>query len=220
MENGALKGNKEITIAIIEDEKDLLELLEFNLAQEDYDVVGFLNSKKVKDFIIEENPDLLIVDRNLPNIEGVNFVKQLKKEGFDIPVIFLTAKNSEEDILEGFEAGCDDYITKPFSMAEFKARVKAVLKRNKKLSSLLAYKNYKLDLENKTLIKENEKISLTNNEFNLLKIFFENPKRVISRSEIADILEINEKSVNVAVNRLNHKVNLLKSVRGVGYKLI
>ena len=206
-------------IGIIEDEEDLLELLEFNLKQEGYDVVGFLNTKKVKDFIIEEMPDLLIVDRNLPKVEGVNFVKELKNEGFDIPVIFLTAKNSEEEILKGFEAGADDYITKPFSMAELKARVKAVLKRNKKLSKIISYKNFKLDLENKILINENEKINLTNNELNLLKIFFENPNRVISREEIAEILEISEKSVNVAVNRLNHKTPLLEAVRGVGYKL-
>ena len=206
-------------IAIIEDEEDLLELLEFNLQSEGYDVVGFLNTKKVKDFIIEETPDLLIIDRNLPYTEGVNFIKELKNEGFDIPVIFLTAKNSQEDILQGFEAGADDYITKPFSMAELKARIKAVLKRNKKLSNFISYKNYKLDLENKILQIENEKIDLTNNEFNLLKLFFENPKRVITREEIAEILEISEKSVNVAVNRLNHKINLLKAVRGVGYKL-
>jgi len=206
-------------IGIIEDEEDLLELLEFNLKEEGYDVVGFLNTKKVKDFIIEEMPDLLIVDRNLPKIEGVNFVKELKNEGFDIPVIFLTAKNAEEDILKGFEAGADDYITKPFSMAELKARIKAVLKRNKKLSKIISYKNFKLDLKNKVLTYENEKINLTNNEFNLLKIFFENPNRIISREEIAEILEINEKSVNVAVNRLNHKIPILEAVRGVGYKL-
>jgi len=208
-----------VLIGIIEDEEDLLELLEFNLKQEGYDVVGFLNTKRVKNFIIEEMPDLLIVDRNLPKIEGVNFVKEIKNEGFDIPVIFLTAKNSEEDILKGFEAGADDYITKPFSMAELKARVKAVLKRNKKLSNIISYKNFKLDLDNTILRDENKKISLTNNELNLLKIFFENPNRVISRKEIAEILEISEKSVNVAVNRLNHKTPLLEAVRGVGYKL-
>ncbi len=207
-------------IAIIEDEADLLELLEFNLQTEGYDAVGFLNTKKVKDFIIEENPDLLIVDRNLPGIEGVNFVKELKKEGFNIPVIFLTAKNSEENILEGFEAGADDYIAKPFSMAELKARVKAVLKRNKKFSDILSYKNYRLDISNRVLINENKQVDLTNSEFNLLKYFFENPKRVVTREEIADILDINEKSVNVAVNRLNHKINILTSVRGVGYKLM
>jgi len=206
-------------IGIIEDEEDLLELLEFNLKQEGYDVVGFLNTKRIKDFIIEEMPDLLIVDRNLPKVEGVNFVKELKNEGFDIPIIFLTAKNSEEDILKGFEAGADDYITKPFSMAELKARIKAVLKRNKKLSKIISYKNFKLDLENKTLINENDKINLTNSEFSLIKIFFENQNRIISKEEIADILEIGEKSVNVAVNRLNHKMNLLEAVRGVGYKL-
>ncbi len=207
-------------IAIIEDEADLLELLEFNLQTEGYDAVGFLNTKKVKDFIIEENPDLLIVDRNLPGIEGVNFVKELKKEGFNIPVIFLTAKNSEENILEGFEAGADDYIAKPFSMAELKARVKAVLKRNKKFSDILSYKNYRLDISNRVLINKNKQVDLTNSEFNLLKYFFENPKRVVTREEIADILDINEKSVNVAVNRLNHKINILTSVRGVGYKLM
>ena len=206
-------------IGIIEDEEDLLELLEFNLKEEGYDVVGFLNTKKVKDFIIEEMPDLLIVDRNLPKIEGVNFVKEIKNEGFDIPIIFLTSKNNEEDILKGFEAGADDYITKPFSMAELKARIKAVLKRNKKLSKIISYKNFKLDLENKVLINENDKINLTNSEFSLIKIFFENPNRIISKEEIADILEIGEKSVNVAVNRLNHKMNLLEAVRGVGYKL-
>ena len=206
-------------IAIIEDEEDLLELLEFNLSQEGYDVVGFLNTKKIKDFIIEESPDLLIVDRNLPNVEGVKFIKELKSEGFDIPVIFLTAKNSEEEILKGFEAGADDYITKPFSMAELKARVKAVLKRNGKFSHTLSYKNYKLDLNNRILLTPENEINLTKNEFNLLKLFFQNPKRVVTREEIADILEINEKSVNVAVNRLNHKINILKAVRGVGYKL-
>jgi len=206
-------------IAIIEDEKDLLELLEFNLQAEGYDVVGFLNTKKVRDFIIEEMPDLLIVDRNLPKIEGVNFVKELKKEGFEIPVIFLTAKNSEEDILEGFEAGADDYITKPFSMSELKARIKAVLKRHLKENVLLAYKNYKLDVKNQIFYNAKKEINLTKNETRLLKIFFENPKKIISREEITDILEINEKSVNVAVNRLNRKIDLLESVRGVGYKL-
>ncbi len=206
-------------IAIIEDEEDLLELLEFNLKAEGYDVVGFLNTKKIKDFIIEENPDLLIVDRNLPKIEGSKFIKELKNEGYNIPVIFLTAKNSEKEILEGFEAGADDYITKPFSMAELKARIKAVLKRHLKENNLLAYKHYKLDVKNQMFYNNEENINLTKNETKLLKIFFENPKKIISREEIADILEINEKSVTVAVNRLNHKINLLQSVRGIGYKL-
>jgi len=206
-------------IGIIEDEEDLLELLEFNLLNEGYDVVGFLNLKRVKNFIIEENPDLLIIDRNLPGMEGVNFLKEIRKEGYNTPVIFLTAKNSEENILEGFNAGCDDYITKPFSMAELKARIKAVLKRNNILSNFIAYKDYKLDTENRKIIHNGNSIDLTKNECELLKIFFQNPKRTLSREELAEILEINEKSVNVAVNRLNHKIPIITAVRGIGYKL-
>jgi len=206
-------------IAIIEDEEDLLELLEFNLQKEGFEVVGFLNSKKVKDFLIEENPDLLIVDRNLPFVEGSEFVKSLRKEGFNIPVIFLTAKNSDENIIEGFEAGGDDYITKPFNMKELIVRVKAILKRNNRYLETLKYKNYKLNLQNKTIFFNNSSIQLTKNEFTLIKLFFENPKRVITRKEISEILEIGEKSVNVAVNRLNHKLHLFEAIRGVGYKL-
>ena len=103
-----------ITIGIIEDEEDLLELIEFNLQNAGFDAVGFLNTKYIEKFIEEENPALLIVDRNLPGIEGVKFINNLRKKGILTPVIFLTAKNSEEEILEGFEVGADDYITKPF----------------------------------------------------------------------------------------------------------
>ncbi|EDM24438.1 response regulator transcription factor [Caminibacter mediatlanticus TB-2] len=206
-------------IAIIEDEEDLLELLEFNLSKEGYDVVGFLNSKKIRDFLKEESPDLLIVDRNLPCIEGTKLIKELREEGYNVPVIFLTAKNSEENILEGFDVGGDDYITKPFSMKELLARIKAVLKRNKGINEVLSYKNAKLNLNTHTLLIDGISIHLTNNEFKLLKIFFENPNTIISKSEIADILEIGEKSVNVAISRLNNKTNLLVAIRGVGYKL-
>ncbi len=206
-------------IAIIEDEEDLLELLEFNLSKEGYDVVGFLNSKKIRDFLKEESPDLLIIDRNLPCIEGTKLVKELREEGYLTPVIFLTAKNSEENVLEGFDAGGDDYITKPFSMKELLARIKAVLKRNKGINEIISYKNAKLNLNTHTLLIDGISIHLTNNEFKLLKIFFENPNTVISKSEIAEILEIGEKSVNVAISRLNNKTNLLTAIRGVGYKL-
>jgi len=209
-----------ITIAIVEDEIDLLELLEFTLTQKGYDVVGFKDTKKIKDFIIEENPHLLIMDRNLPGIEGSEFVKNLREEGYNIPVIFLSAKSGEEDIVEGFEKGGDDYLTKPFSMKELLVRINAILKRNKLSSSLVAYKNYRLDLKNRLIIYEGEEVSLTPSEFKLIKLFFHSPKRTLSREEIMDRLDIsNEKSVNVAINRLNHKIPIIQSVRGVGYKL-
>jgi len=208
-----------IKILVIEDEEDLLELIEFHLKEAGYDAVGFLNTKKAKDFIIEENPDLLIIDRNLKGMEGINFVKKLKKEGFNFSVIFLTAKSDEKEILEGFEAGADDYITKPFSFEILKARIKAVLNR-KNTNEIISFKNYKLNLNSMEIETNNEIIPLTKNETKLLKLFFENPKKVITKEEIAEIFDISLKSVNVAINRLNHKINIIKSIRGVGYKLI
>jgi len=206
-------------IAIIEDEEDLLELLEFHLIKEGFDVVGFLNPKNIKKFLEEENPDLLIVDRNIPFIEGTKLIKKLRKEGYNIPVIFLTAKNSEDDIIEGFEAGADDYIKKPFSMRELIARVKAVIKRYNPSSNLLSYKEYKLDISSMQLITKTKKIDLTNSETSLLKLFFNNPNTILSKDLISQELKISTSSVNVAINRLNHKIELIKAIRGVGYKL-
>ena len=210
-----------IKIAIIEDEEDLLELLEFTLQQNGYDAVGFLNTKHVKKFIIEENPDLLIVDRNLPGVEGSIFIQQLKKEGYDIPVIFLTAKVDEDEVLEGFERGADDYIKKPFNMKELLARIKAVLKRHNIHSNIISYKNYHLNISTKTLFFNKETIPLTPNEYKLLEMFFKNQKRILTREEISEKFNItNEKSINVSINRLNHKIGgIIESVRGVGYKL-
>jgi len=210
-----------ITIGIIEDEEDLLELLEFTLKKKGFDVVGFLNTKNVKKFIQEENPDLLIVDRNLPDIEGSIFVEEIKKEGYNIPVIYLTAKVDDNEVLEGFNRGADDYIRKPFNMDELVARINAVLKRYNLKTNTISYKNYHLDLEHKILSYEGNKTILTPSEFKILKFFFENQKRVVSREEIMERFEINnEKSVNVAINRLNHKINfILENVRGIGYKL-
>lgn len=210
-----------ITIGIIEDEEDLLELLEFTLKNKGFDVVGFLNTKNVKKFIQEENPDLLIVDRNLPDVEGSLFVQEIKKEGYNIPVIYLTAKVDDDEVLEGFNRGADDYIRKPFNMDELIARINAVLKRYNLKTNIISYKNYHLDLESKILSYEGNKILLTPSEFKILKFFFENQKRVVSREEIMEIFEFsNEKSVNVAINRLNHKINfILENVRGIGYKL-
>jgi len=104
-------------------------------------------------------------------------------------------------------------------MKELIARINAVLKRNKKFSPTISYKNAKLDLNTHTLSIDGVKITLTKNEFTLIKLFFENPNKIFPKSEIANILEIGEKSVNVAVSRLNHKTNLIEAVRGIGYKL-
>ncbi len=119
-----------IEIVIIEDEEDILELLEYHLLKRGYGVTGFLSTSKVEQFLEEEDVSLMIVDRNLPNVEGSRFIRHLRGLGYDIPVIFLSAKSRDIDIDEGFESGADDYITKPFRIRELLFRVDAILRRS------------------------------------------------------------------------------------------
>ncbi|BAF70859.1 response regulator transcription factor [Nitratiruptor sp. SB155-2] len=215
-------------IVIIEDERDLLELLEYKLSKE-FEVEGFLSTKKVREFLDEEDVDLLIVDRNLPTEEGSEFVASLRKEGNDIPVIFLTAKDQEKDVEEGFIRGADDYITKPFNFNELILRIKAVLRRYKpQLQDHIEYKDIVMIPSSNEVFVDGNPIHLTKLEFRLLMEFVANAGRVLSRDHLLENVwgdMKQERSVNVAIKRLKEKIdpnkekNYIESVRGVGYKL-
>ena len=223
-----------IEIIVIEDEEDILELIEYYLNKEGYSVTGFLSTQNVERFIEEESPSLMIVDRNLPGVEGSDFVKYLREIGYNIPVIFLTAKDSDSDLEEGFLKGGDDYMTKPFNPKELTLRVKALLKRSGNLatSQKIKYKDMLLDIHNHTLSIENQHIELTNLEFKLLYTFVKNPKQPLGRDFLRDevwgddSLDFNDKTINVAMNRLKKKIDpsgdkeYILPVWGVGYKLI
>jgi len=222
-----------IEIVIIEDEEDILELIEYYLQKEGYSVTGFLSTQNVERFIEEESPSLMIVDRNLPGVEGSDFVKHLRELGYDIPVIFLTAKDNNSDLEEGFLKGGDDYMTKPFNPKELTLRVKALLKRSGNLatSQKIKYKDMLLDIHNHTLSIDNQYIELTNLEFKLLYTFVKNPKQPLGRDFLRDevwgddSLEFNDKTINVAMNRLKKKIDpngdkeYITPVWGIGYKL-
>jgi len=221
-----------IEIIVIEDEEDILELIEYHLSSEGYAVTGFLSTENVEQFLEEETPSLMIVDRNLPGMEGSEFVTYLRDIGYSIPVIFLTAKDKESDLEEGFDAGADDYITKPFRPVELKLRVKALLKRYGVLSKQkrLKYKQLTIDLEDKKCFSNDEPVSLTPLEFNLIKTFMENIDKPLTRDFLRDEVwgsegeGINDNAVNVAINRLKNKIdpkneyNYFSPVWGVGYK--
>jgi len=128
--------NKNIEIVIIEDEEDILELVEYHLSSEGYSVTGFLSTENVEQFLEEEIPSLMIVDRNLPGMEGSEFVRYLRDIGYSIPVIFLTAKDQDSDLEEGFNAGADDFITKPFNSIILRARISALLKHKALIDKL------------------------------------------------------------------------------------
>lgn len=220
-----------IEIVVIEDEKDILELIEYHLDKEGYVVTGFLSTENVEQFLEEEIPSLMIVDRNLPGMEGSEFVTHLRKLGYDIPIIFLTAKDKESDIEEGFESGCDDYICKPFSPTELTLRVKALLRRSGVLQKQerLKYKLLTLDLAKKDIYVEGQAVPLTNLEFRLLHTFMKHIGKPLTRDFLRDEAwgtegdGVNDNAVNVAINRLKNKIdprneqNYFHPVWGVGY---
>jgi len=221
-----------IEIIVIEDEEDILELIEYHLTSEGYAVTGFLSTENVEQFLEEETPSLMIVDRNLPGTEGAEFVAYLRDIGYAIPVIFLTAKDLESDLEEGFESGADDYITKPFRPAELKLRVKALLKRYGVLTKQkrLKYKHLLIDMEENTLLVNDVAVSLTPLEFKLLKTFMDNVDKPLTRDFLRDEVwgsageGVNDNAVNVAINRLKNKIDpgneqsYFSPVWGVGYK--
>ena len=221
-----------VEIVVIEDEEDILELIEYHLKKEGYSVTGFLSTQRVEQFVEEEVPALMLIDRNLPGTEGSEFVSMLRKKGYDIPIIFLTAKDKESDLEEGFEAGGDDYMTKPFSTKELTLRVKALLKRSGALQKQekLKYKNLTIDIQKKELFIEEQHISLTPLEFNLLYTFMQQIDKPLTRDYLRDEVwgnaseTVNENAVNVAINRLKNKIdpknkeNYFHPVWGVGYK--
>ena len=220
------------TIVIVEDEEDLLELIEYNLEKEGYETIGFLNTKNVRRVLDEEKVDLMIMDRNLPGAEGSEFVASLRKEGLQTPVIYLTAKNKESDIEEGFVRGGDDYMVKPFNMKELLLRINAVLRRTKGIPSegALGYRDILLNLASREVTIDGEPVMLTKLEFDLLHTLITNQNIVLDRDYLLEHVwggdEIyQDRTVNVAINRLKEKIDpdkskeYIKTVRGVGYTL-
>jgi two-component system, OmpR family, phosphate regulon response regulator PhoB len=216
-------------ILIIEDEEDILELLEYTLQKEGYETVGFLSvDKTVKKILDEESIDLILMDRNLPGYEGTTFINEIKAQGYNNPVIYVTAKDKDEDIIEGFDSHADDYITKPFNLKELTARVKAVLKRTSKDVDILKTKDIVYKSSNKKFYINEQEVELTHLEHDLLLEFVKNKDILMTREHLLntvweDSFDKKVKTVNVAVKRLKAKIDpegkkeYIKSIRGEGY---
>jgi DNA-binding response OmpR family regulator len=216
-------------ILIIEDEEDILELLEYTLQKEGYETIGFLNvNNNVRKVLNEEQIDLILMDRNLPGIEGTSFINEIKQQGFSNPVIYVTAKDKDEDIISGFDNHADDYITKPFNIKELCARIKAVIKRSSKDIEVLKVKDIVYTSSNKKFYIDNIELNLTHLEHDLLLEFIKNKDILLSREHLLtsvwqDSFEKKEKTVNVAIKRLKSKIDpnakkdYIRSIRGEGY---
>lgn len=219
-------------IIIVEDDNDLLELLEHRLGKEGYDTIGFPSTKNVRRTINEEPIDLIIMDRNLPDIEGSEFIALLREQGMDIPVIYLSAKDTKFHIEEGFLRGGDDYVTKPFEMQELILRINAVLRRTKtdQQRNSVTFRDIELDLKSREVKIEDRLIELTKLEFDLLYTFIDNQNTVLKRDFLLKQVwgkngMYQGRTVNVAINRLKEKIDpdkskeYIKTVRGIGYTI-
>ena len=218
-------------IAIIEDEQDLLDLLEYHLQKEGYETFATISVKPIEKLLEEETPDLMIVDRNLPGVEGSKYVQQLRSRGYNIPVIFLTAKVAEHEIEEGFLRGGDDYVTKPFNIKELMHRIRAILRRSKPEESYeIAHRDITIKPKSYEVFIDNKRIDLTHLEFKLLLELVTHKNIALTRDQLLERVwgcdeNYQDRTVNVAINRLKDKIdpnknkNYIKSIRGVGYQI-
>ena len=216
------------TIVIVDDEQDILDLLSYSLQKDGYCVICLTHTENVFSILDAKKVDLLIMDRNLPGVEGSLFVKEIKEAGYNMPVIYLSAKNLDKHILEGFERYGDDYITKPFNLNIVKSRIKALLKRtNKQLSDIQA-RDIVYKAEQKKFFIAQEEVALSSLEKRLLLEFINNQDRLLSRDALIEHVwdnnpDIKLKTINVAIKRLKEKIDPLDakkyilSVRGEGY---
>ena len=217
-------------ILIVDDEEDLCEILKYNLDNEGfYTEVAHSAEEALGKNLIDY--DLFLLDVMMGTISGFWLADKLKKEfRIDTPVIFLTAKDTENDILTGFSLGADDYIAKPFSIKELVARVKAVLKRSGQAESYqgdsITIGDIKLDNVKKKVIVEDRKIDLTKKEFEILKLLLENTGKVFSREELlsriwGDDVIVTDRTVDVNVARIRRKIGKygdnIKNKTGFGY---
>jgi two-component system alkaline phosphatase synthesis response regulator PhoP len=220
------------TILVIDDEKDLIELVQYNLEQEGYQVISAVDGEAGLALASEEMPDVVLVDLMLPGIDGLEVCQRLRKaeRTAGIPLIMLTAKSSELDRVIGLELGADDYVTKPFSPRELAARVKAILRRTatqRPASEILRRGGLSIDLARHEVSCNEEPIGLTATEFRLLQFLATRPGRVFSRSDIIDgalgrDVAVLDRTIDVHVMSLRRKLgecgDWIETVRGFGYK--
>lgn len=216
-----------LNLVLIEDDKDLNELISFRLKQENINVFSFFDFFDLENFLDENDIDLIIMDRNLPSGDSVELIKQIRKKGYDESVIFLSAKTLQNDILDGFEQGCDDYICKPFDFNELLFRIKAVTKRNKIQKEEIVCGDFILHFEERKLNYKNQIIqNLSTLDIELLKCFFTYKNQLLSRQFLSEQVWKNDttsdKTINTAIVRLKQKIPQIKekiiAVRSVGYK--
>ena len=221
-------------ILIVEDEKDICQVLAYNLAQEGYDVVVANTGQEALSATLEKPPELVLLDLMLPDISGLDVCRTMKSDPTrrDIPVIMLTARSEEIDRVVGFELGADDYVVKPFSVRELSLRIKAVLRRSSPTDPAssgeeLVFGRLRVDRNAHRAWVDGEEIALTQLEMKLLWTLYERRGRVQTRGTLLDEVwaaspENNTRTVDTHIKRLREKLGpagaYVETVRGIGYR--
>jgi DNA-binding response OmpR family regulator len=222
-------------ILIIEDDQRLAELIQRGLKEQGFQTALAFDGSMGKKLAFSQDFDLIVTDIILPGINGIDLCKQIRAVKPFIPVIMLTALGSTDDKVEGFDAGADDYLVKPFDFRELLARIRALLKRKGtpgmiESSSIIRYSDLEMNINAKTVRRGNIDIALTPKEFKLLEFFLQNPERVLSRAEIAEkVWETNFDTgtnfIDVYINYLRKKIDkpssnkLIHTKAGMGFVL-
>ncbi len=215
-------------ILLVDDEKDILEFLSYNLKKESFNVRTACNGKLAIEEAKKFKPDLIILDVMMPEMDGVTACSEIRKitELDSVLILFLTARSEEYSELAGFDAGADDYVTKPIKPKLLVSRIKALLKRNKtkEIDSNIKIADIEINKEKHLLLYNNEEVHLARKEFNLLYYLMTIPGRVFTREEI--ITEIwkdafvGDRTIDVHVRKIREKIGsqYIKTIKGVGYK--
>jgi len=218
-------------ILCVDDELTILDMLEVFLCAENFVVLKAINGKTALKLCNDEKPDLILLDWMLSDMSGPDLIRKLHRgTSRTIPVIMLTAKGEEEDKISALDAGADDYLVKPFSLLELKARIKSVLRRtHSQTPKIYKYANMLLNSESRTLTINGHEVSINRVEFAILEHFLQNKNKVYTRSQLLDVVwegesDISDRTVDVHISRLRkklkpHGVDPIKSVRGIGYVL-
>ncbi len=220
-------------IYFLEDDDSIRKLVDYTLKSQGFECKSFALPSEYWKAMQEEKANLILLDIMLPEEDGISILKKLRnnKNTANIPVIMLTAKDSEFDTVTGLDAGADDYVTKPFGMMALISRIKAVLRRYEKIKTdedkILEAGNIKIDINKHTVFSGDKQIFLTVKEFDLLAYLIQNRGNVLSREQLMDSIwkmnaDIETRTVDVHVRTLRQKLgdeSLIKTVRGVGYKI-
>lgn len=216
-------------ILLVDDEEDILEFLGYNLRKEGFQVSTANNGQAAIDKALKETPHLILMDVMMPEMDGITAVQEIRKIKSlnDSLIVFLTARAEDYSQIAGFEAGADDYVTKPIKIKVLLSRIIALLRRSLKTDtkSAIEINDLVIDEDRYVIIKEGEEISLPKKEFKLLKLLASNPNKVFSREEIfsrvwGDDVIVGDRTIDVHVRKIREKIGLenIKTVKGVGYK--